>query len=257
MLQAEEFPFLSQLGQTAGGNTERIQIPVGSLPGLAQEIETIRHKLPARSPLLKLAESVRSCPAWIWCWPRPAERAAAPQAGRRRRGGRRAGGHAQSHGNRQIANTQVGGRGGRCRRSQPRRTERAGTGGLLQVLPWAWATTKPSSAPCGRAPETDQRAWVWGLLVAAMRLSQHPDFSAVVAGYHAWMESHHPEALNDMSDPDDKRKFNVDKIAAIEAQELAARLTKSARDSAARHAAVPKQMSWCGQARTSPGDLGR
>jgi hypothetical protein len=221
MLQAEEFPFLSQLGQTAGSNSERVQIPVGSLPGLAQEIETIRHKLPPKSPLLKLADSVRNCRGIDLVLAPASERAAAP---------RQDGGGAADNELADIPNLSA--------------TVK------LQILKSAAAAVDVAEVDPGElgAPEqaayfkyclglgdyetiistlrpraaTDQRAWVWGLLVAAMRLSQHPDFLAVVADYHAWMESHHPEALNDLSDPDDKRKFNVDKIAAIEAQELAA-----------------------------------
>ena len=61
VVRADEFPYLVQLGETTQSNFSRIHIPASAAPKLAREIEAVRHKLPARSPLLGLAESARRC----------------------------------------------------------------------------------------------------------------------------------------------------------------------------------------------------
>jgi hypothetical protein len=222
MLKAEEFPYLSQLGQATGIHFDRTQIPVSALPGLAQEIEAIRHKLPAQSPLLKLADSVRGCRGMDLVLA-PAGEGAATAPGQ----------EARDAADRELADSTplsataklqvlksaaAGVDVAEISTSQMSEPEQAayfkyclGLGDYETII----ATLRP------RAPN-EHRVWVWGLLVAAMRLSGHPDFSAVVAEYQAWMVAHHPETLNDMTVPGEKRKFNGARIAELEAQELAA-----------------------------------
>jgi hypothetical protein len=225
MVKAEEFPFLAKLGQSAGSNAERIQIPVNALPGLAREIENIRQKLPAKSTLLKLADSVRNCRGMdLVLAPAGAAAAAAPVP-------------APAPGNSHAIQGELADNAPLSATTK------------LQMLKSAAAAVDVSEistndlgdaeqaayykyclglgdydtiiAALRPRADSDPRVWVWNLLVAAMRLSQHKDFSVVVAEYHIWMEAHHPEALNEPGAAGDKRKFNDEKLAALEARELA------------------------------------
>jgi hypothetical protein len=65
------------------------------------------------------------------------------------------------------------------------------------------------------------RMWAWNLLTTAMRLAEHPDFRATAAEFHHWLEAAHPETVRELSSPDDRRRFSIEKMAEIEAQELA------------------------------------
>jgi hypothetical protein len=222
VVQADEFPYLAQLGQTARSDFSSIHIPLRALPKLALEIETIRHRLPAKSPLLKLAETARRCRGMDLVVASLDEGAGAME-------------------------TEAGAAARREDAALPTLT----AGEQLQILRTAAAevdVSYVSTAELGEGAQAayykyclglgehdkiiadlrpraaaEPRVWVWSLLVAAMRLSNHPDFSATVAEFHIWLEDRHPETLNDMTDADDRRKFNGEKVAAIEAMELAQR----------------------------------
>jgi hypothetical protein len=213
MLRAEDFPSLARLAQLDAAQPDTGLLTAGTLPSLAREIETIRHKLPEKSQLLKLANSVGSC--------RGMDLMLAPAASAQADGG-------------DLADT-------------PNLSATT----KLQILKSAAAAVDVEELSVGDLSEPEQasyfkyclgmgdygtvisalkprtatrpRAWVWGLLVASMRLSQDPEFKAVAAQYHAWMESHYPEALNLAGAEDDRdhRKFNADRLAAVEARELA------------------------------------
>ena len=64
------------------------------------------------------------------------------------------------------------------------------------------------------------RVWVWNLLLAAMRLSKHVDFTETAARFHAWIENKHPEAINDAPDRVDARRFSTQKLRILEQREL-------------------------------------
>lgn len=217
MLRAEDFPFLAQLAQLDAAQPDTSRLTAATLPSLAREIETVRHKLPEKSQLLKLANSVGSC--------RGMDLALAPAA---------ASAPAQPQADSDLADT-------------PNLSATT----KLQILKSAAAAVDVEELSVGDLSEPEQasyfkyclgmgdygtvisalkprtatrpRAWVWGLLVASMRLSQDPEFKAVAAQYHAWMEAHYPEALNlaGAQDNHDHRKFNADRLAAVEARELA------------------------------------
>ena len=220
VVEADEFPYLAQLGQTARSDFSRIHIPLSALPKLAREIETIKHKLPARSPLIKLAESARRC--------RGMDLVVAS-------GDESAGGL--------LPDQDPGAR--REDASLPQLS----AGEERQILKTAAAEVDVSFVSTSELGEPAQaayykyclgqgefdkiiadlrprafsepRVWVWSLLVAAMRLSSHRDFSATVAEFHIWLEDTYPETLNDLTASEDRRKFNGEKVAAIEARELA------------------------------------
>jgi hypothetical protein len=220
MLKVEDYPYLSQLGQTAGSNFDYIQIPISALPGLAREIETIRDKLPEKSPLLKVADSVRNCRGMDLVLAPASDTAAAPalDAGNAAGGDQADSALLSATTKLRILKTAADGVDvADLSASQLSDPELAayfkfclGLGDYDTII----ATLRPRAA-------NDPRVWVWSLLVAAMRLSQHPDFPAVVVDYQAWMVAHHPETLNYVAEPGEKRKFNGEKIAAIEARELA------------------------------------
>ncbi|MDB5807270.1 MAG: hypothetical protein JWN73_4592, partial [Betaproteobacteria bacterium] len=67
--------------------------------------------------------------------------------------------------------------------------------------------------------EEQPRVWAWNMLVSAMRLSGHRDFSFTAARYHVWLAATHPGTIADSND-EDQRKFSAEKIAALEKAEL-------------------------------------
>ena len=64
------------------------------------------------------------------------------------------------------------------------------------------------------------KVWIWNLLLAAMRLSKHSEFTASAARFHAWIEARHPEALSESPDRVDARRFSTQKLRILEQQEL-------------------------------------
>ena len=226
VVRAQEFPYLAQLGQRAQTNFSRIRIPPGAVPKLAREIESLRHRLPPRSPLLGLAESAQRC------------------------GDRELIVSGNGAGNSAGAATVAPAPGQPARRA-PNAPALLSETEQAQILKRAAAkvavnfmSTSELDEPAmaayfkyclgrgeydkvigdlRRRADTEPRVWVWHLLVAAMRQAQHPDFSATVAQFHIWLEDHHPETLNDMLASDERHKFDARKIAAIEARELAQR----------------------------------
>ncbi len=219
VVHAEEFPLLAQLDQTTRGQFGRIHIPLSTLPKLAREIETVRHKLPAKSPLLQLAESAGKCRGMdlvLASAEKNAEAAGAP--------GQPV--DAEAAPPNLTASEQV-----RMLKSAADdvdvsfvSTSELGESAQAAYFKYCLGMgeyDKVIADLMPRAPSA-QRVWVWSLLVAAMRLSNHADFTAAVTQFHAWLEVHHPETLNDLTTAaEERRKFNGEKIAAIEAQELA------------------------------------
>ena len=219
VVHANEFPYLAQLGQSAKRDFSRIHIPLKTLPKLAREIEAIRHKLPAQSPLLRVAETAGKCRGMDLVLVRSDEEPAvsAPDSG--------------TAANPEIAAPALSA-------SEQTRMLKVAAADVDVAYVSTAELGEPAQAAyykyCLGLGEYDKiigdlhprvavepRVWVWSLLVAAMRLSNHADFSATVARFHAWLEECHPETLNDMTNSDDRRKFNGEKVAALELQELA------------------------------------
>jgi hypothetical protein len=216
VVHADEFPLLAQLGQTARKDFSSIHIPVNVLPKLAREIDTVRHKLPPKSPLVGLAESARKCRGMDLVLA-----SAAPAA--------RAGETADFAGVPPVAPSISA-----VEQLELLKTAAAevdvsysstlelgdpALAGYFKYCLGLGEYDKIISALGPRVAE-EPRVWSYSLLVAAMRLSNHADFTATVARFHAWLEVAHPEALNDMTSSEDRRKFNGEKIAEIEALEL-------------------------------------
>lgn len=221
VVHANEFPYLTQLGQSAKRDFSRIHIPLKTLPKLAREIEAIRHKLPAQSPLLRLAETAGKCRGMDLVIARGDEEATATTPS--------------------SVSTSMD-------NAAPPALSALEQTRMLKVAAAEVDVAYVSTAELGEPAQAayykyclglcdydkiiddlhprvavEPRVWVWSLLVAAMRLSNHAEFSATVARFHAWLEERHPETLNDMTASDDRRKFNGEKIAALELQELAPR----------------------------------
>ena len=66
---------------------------------------------------------------------------------------------------------------------------------------------------------TQPCVWAWNLLVTAMRLSSHAGFAEHATQYHAYLNEHHPETIADAG-AQDQRRFDMEKIAALERKEL-------------------------------------
>jgi len=217
VVHADEFPFLAQLGQTARKDFSSIHIPLSVLPKLAREIDAIRHKLPEKSPLAKLAESARRCRGMDLVLA-----SAAPPAAR-------AGETADLHGyeaapapltpGEQLQLLKTAAADVAVSYSSTLELGDPALAGYFKYCLGLGEYDKIISA-LGLRVADEPRVWSYSLLVAALRLSNHADFAATVAQFHAWLEVAHPEALNDMSSAEDRRKFNGEKVAAIEAREL-------------------------------------
>lgn len=218
VVHANEFPYLAQLGKSARRDFSRIHIPLKNLPKLAREIEAIRHKLPAQSPLLQLADSAGKCRGVDLVLARGDEEPAAPMSD--------AGPATSAEATARALSAS----------EQSRMLKVAAAEVDVSYVSTA-ELGEPAQAAyykyCLGLGEYDKiigdlhprvaigpRVWIWSLLVAAMRLSNHAEFSATVVRLHAWLEAAHPETLNDMTVSDDRRKFNGEKIAALEAREL-------------------------------------
>lgn len=221
VIDAEEFPYLARLGESAGSQFSRIHFPAGALRKLAREIETVRHRLPQHSPLLKLADSAR------------------------RRDGRDLVVESSTETDAMALEAVT------AARREDLTPQVMSAGEQAQVLKSAAADVDVSFVSTAELGEPAQaayykyclslgehqkiigdlrqrassepRVWIWSLVLAAMRLSDHPDFRAAVIEFHIWLEEVHPETLNDMTTSTDRRKFNGERVAAVEARELAQR----------------------------------
>jgi hypothetical protein len=220
-LRAEDYPYLMQLGQTAAANYRRIHIPATAVPRLALEIGAIRDRLPPKSPLLGLAESLEKCRGkdlLLLIGDQSATAGApAPETGQ-----------AVRRADTTPATTPDG---DDMRLFKPTAADAeasyVSTGELAEPAQAAYyryclaqgeydkiiADLRPLAA-------SEPRVWIWNLLVAAMRRSDHADFKTIVAQFHDWLELQHPGTLNDTTVSDDRRKFNGERIAAIEKREL-------------------------------------
>jgi hypothetical protein len=290
--RAREVPLLLQLVQTVERNNTRIRFPAAVLAKLAREIEKIRDKLPAQSPLISLADGARehlgaaalenpglmahsipgggvatrggaprASPAGQAPGARaPSQAAAAAMANLSARVAQ-----ARAHSNgvnsgfhnslpKPVPASELAAQGAPAQPGKPAApaptpvpeqslsaveqarqlkseaskvevnyvtTVELGDGALAGYLTYCLSLgeyDKIIETLLARV-ETQPRVWAWNLLVTAMRLSNHADFSSTAARYHAWLETAHPEAIAEPG-AEDQRKFSMEKIAELERKEL-------------------------------------
>ncbi|HEX4325293.1 MAG TPA: hypothetical protein VH105_00665 [Burkholderiales bacterium] len=243
--RARSLPLLLMLVQTVERNNSRIRFPAEVLARLAREIEGIRDKLPVKSPLLALADGARehlgasaletnsiapSMPAVT-----PAAAPAAPSAVARA-GTRMPPASAAAA---PAATTEAPPGGGPTSLFSPEdnpvdlkraaaRTQvdfvttvaldDVALAGYLNYCMTLGDYPKIIETLLARVEE-QPRVWAWNMLVTAMRMSGHRDFSFTAARYHVWLAATHPETIADSTD-EDQRKFSSEKIAALERAEL-------------------------------------
>jgi len=235
--RARELPLLLMLVQTVERNNTRIRFPAEVLAKLAREIENIRDKLPEKSPLLVLADGAREhlgASALEGNSIAPSMPAAAPASAAARAGTRAKPAKAG------VIETTVpppprGPTSLFSPEDNPVDLKNAAarmdvdfvtTVALDDVSLSGFLTYCMTLGDYPKIIETllarveDQpRVWAWNMLVTAMRLSGHRDFSFTAARYHVWLAATHPETIADSND-EDQRKFSAEKIAALERAEL-------------------------------------
>jgi hypothetical protein len=211
--RAREFPLLTLLGQTMDRNLNRIRFPAEVLAKLAREIGAVRSKLPEQSPLAEFADSARkdlgaispiagmAVPPVAAPAPAPAP-AAVPTAREEVQSLKSAAA--------QVEVTYM-------------TTMELGDQALAGYLKYCLGVGEYDKIIEALRPRANKapRVWVWSLLTTAMRLAEHPDFEATAREFHAWLQEVHPETL--IHGKDERRRFSVEKIAALEEEELARR----------------------------------
>lgn len=243
--RARTLPLLQMLVNTVERNHARIRFPAEVLMKLAREVEQIRDKLPVKSPLLALADGAREHlggvplvgdgpptlqPAPPEELPARSHKPGAPREGREARLAAPA--EVQPVGD---PMTKTGPTSlfqpdealHAIRRDAARNKEEfVTTLALDDIALFGYLSYCMNLGDYARIVETllarvesQPRVWAWNMLVTAMRLSGHRDFSFTAARFHVWLAATHPETIADSKD-DDQRKFSADKIAALERKEL-------------------------------------
>lgn len=240
--RARALPLLQMLINTVERNHSRIRFPAEVLMRLAREIEGIRDKLPAKSPLLALADGAREHLGGVplvadgppTLQPVPPEEVETPKP-RERRTARLTlpGDDTPAPVGDPMTKTgptslfQPDEALMAMRREAARSKEDFVTtlalddfalAGYLNYCMTLGDYTRIVETLLARV-ETQPRVWAWNMLVTAMRLSGHRDFSFTAARFHVWLAATHPETIADSKDTD-QRKFSSEKIAALERQEL-------------------------------------
>lgn len=216
--RARALPLLVALNQTLEREPTRIRFPLGAVAKLADEIDSVADALPDRSPLIDLCIKARVC-ARAAAYER-AEMSRASGAGPMIRQTvvedlqpvpRSASEEAQLLKNAAAA-IEV----------SYVTTAELGDSVLAGYLNYCMSLEKFDAVIASLVPRAAKspRVWVWNLLLAAMRLSNHADFTETAARFHAWMEQQHPEAINDAPDRVDARRFSTQRLRILEQQEL-------------------------------------
>ena len=233
--RAQDFPLLTLLGQTMDRNLNRIRFPAEVLTKLTAEVESLRPKLPPDGPLVDL---VISASKYLLQPPAPGGTAALSSAAsnssfnppapdspapRATRSADRSGAapkpakaqavpeddHSLKSAALQVEVTYV-------------TTMELGDQALAGYLKYCLGVGEYGKIIEALRPRATKapRVWVWSLLTTAMRLSEHKDFPATAKAFHIWLAATHPETVIDSNAKDERRRFSVEKIAAIETREL-------------------------------------
>lgn len=227
--RAQDFPLLTLLGQTMDRNLNRIRFPAEVLVKLTAEVESLRAKLPPDGPLVDLAISARKymmfAPAGAGGMTpisnstfnpldpvAPADTRSADRSGATPKPARvlpRGDDQSLKSAASQVEVTYV-------------TTMELGDQALAGYLKYCLGVGEYGKIIEALRPRATKapRVWVWSLLTTAMRLTEHKDFAATAKAFHIWLAATHPETVADINAKDERRRFNIEKITAIEAREL-------------------------------------
>ncbi|MBL8385098.1 MAG: hypothetical protein JNM90_18590 [Burkholderiales bacterium] len=212
--RARTLPLMVLLNRTIAGEVARIRFPAEALGRLTREIDAVADSLPESSPLIDLGARARAFvraaalePAAAAPPPPPARPAADENPSQPRSASEEAQLLRRAAAAVEVAFV-----------TTAELDDKALAGYLNYCLTLEnYAAVIESLAPrVERAP----KVWTWNLLLTAMRMSAHPDFTAAAARFHAWMELAHPEAQNDVGERVDSRRFSTQKMRIIEDREL-------------------------------------
>lgn len=214
--RARDLPLLAALNRTIEREVGRIRFPAEALPRLAGEIDAVTDSLPEKSPLIDLGERARAfarVAALEVAVPQAASLPAdAPKADETHPAAPRSASEEAQLLRRAAAAVEVS----YVTTAELDDTALAGYLNYCMTLENYDAVIGTLLPRAQKAP----KVWVWNLLLAAMRLSKSPDFTATAARFHAWMEQRHPEALNLDIDSVDARRFSTQKLRILEQKEL-------------------------------------
>lgn len=215
--RARALPLLCALNQTIDRELARIRFPVEALPRLADEIDSVADGLPEHSPLLDLSERARAF-----------ARAAAYEKAAQVKAGVATAAVAQA----QLVDDAMP----RSASEDAQQLRRAAAAievafvtttelddrSLAGYLNYCMTLENYEAVIASLLPRTTRgpKVWIWNLLLAAMRLSKHSDFTDTAARFHAWIEARYPEALSESLDRVDARRFSTQKLRILEQQEL-------------------------------------
>lgn len=215
--RARVLPLLCALNQTIDRELARIRFPAETLPRLAAEIDSVADGLPEHSPLLDLSERARAF-----------ARAAAYEKAAQVKAGATAGNVPPA----QLVDDAMP----RSASEEAQQLRRAAAAievafvtttelddtSLAGYLNYCMTLENYEAVIASLLPRTVKgpKVWIWNLLLAAMRLCKHSEFTDTAARFHVWIEAHHPEALSESLDRVDARRFSTQKLRILEQQEL-------------------------------------
>ncbi len=216
-MRARTLPFLGALNQTIDRELARIRFPAEALPRLADEIDSVADDLPDHSPLLDLSERARAF-----------ARAAAYEKAAQVMAGATTAAVPQAHLIDDALPCSASEQAQQLRRAAAAievafvTTTELDDTSLAGYLNYCMTLENYDAVIASLLPRTIKgpKVWIWNLLLAAMRLSKHSEFTATAARFHAWIEARHPEALSDSLDRVDARRFSTQKLRILEQQEL-------------------------------------
>jgi hypothetical protein len=220
--RARALPLLKALNQTLERELARIRFPREALKRLADEIDGVADTLPEKSPLLDLSLKARSF-----------ARANAFEEAEKARTGPHAtlpapSGAAKSSDDALPMPRSASEEAMMLRNAAAAievsfvTTAELDESALAGYLNYCMTLENYDAVIGTLAPRVERspKVWAWNLLLAAMRLSKHPDFTVTAARFHTWLEARHPEALNLASDTVDQRRFSTQKLRVLEEREL-------------------------------------
>ncbi len=213
--RAKTLRLLAALRRTIDRELARIRFPVEVLPKLAAEIESVADILPGKSPLIDLGERARSY-ARVADVNRdrtklPANRSRAAHGAIPPGMPRSASEEAQFL---KLAAAAI-------EVADISTSELVGVE-LSSYLNYCMTLEKYEEVIATLLPRIAQApsVWMWNLLLAAMRLSRHPDFATMAKRFHTWMVANHPEARNDDPERLEMRSFSSESQRFLAQREL-------------------------------------
>ena len=219
-VRARTLPLLCALNQTIDRELARIRFPVEALARLAGEIDSVADGLPEHSPLLDLSERARAF-ARAAAYDKAAQTVA---------------GAASARAPQAPATSAIDDALPRSVSEEAQQLRRAAAAievafvtttelddrSLAGYLNYCMTLENYEAVIASLLPRTIKgpKVWIWNLLLAAMRLSKHSEFTATGARFHAWIEARHPEAISESIERVDARRFSTQKLRILEQQEL-------------------------------------